>query len=473
MNFNLLMGVIKKYNNNDLELNKIRQAYDLANKLHKGQYRKNGDPYIIHPLNVAYILATLEADTDTIIAGLLHDTLEDTECTKEMIATEFNEHVALLVDGVTKIGKMNFKSNDEAMATNTRKLLNGITEDVRIIYIKLADRLHNMRTLQFMPTDRQLAIATETMEIFVPIAELLGFYSIKNELAELSLNYTNHNMLLWIKNALTKYNVEHYQSMQKTMYGIQQQLDKYNIDNKLCPRLMKTIEIYKKINRGLELSDIHNLYSIKVLVSTIDECYKSLGIIHSIYIPNNKYLKDYIGSPKPNKYQSIHTTVFGEDDNLIQARIRTYEMDRIARLGLLAYWQDKKISINEELRNNFDFFKSLIQINDSIHDDKAFLTQIKKEMLGTNINVYTPRGKIIELPQGSTIIDFAYHINEQLGNQMIAALVNGHLANNMSKELKDGDIVKIITGESGGPKGNWLSRCKTAVAKQYIKQYLQ
>ena len=335
-----LLKKVKDYNPNELEI--VRKAYDYANNLHSRQKRQSGEPYIIHPLNVAYILAEMHADRDTVCAGLLHDTLEDTNITKEDIAHDFNQNIANLVDGVTKLSKMNFSSKQDQNYANTRKIITSITEDVRIIIIKLADRLHNMRTLQFKSEFKQKENALETMEIFVPLAYYIGAYRIKSELEDLSLQYLKPEMYKKIREMKIEVEESSDMCLKEMLYKIQKLLNDKNIPNEIKVRTKNIYGIYKRLNEGYKLSDIHDLLALKVMVDEVENCYRVLGMIHNEYHPINDKFKDYICNPKTNMYRSLHTTVFGPDERLVQTQIRTFDMDKVASFGLVEYWDEQK-----------------------------------------------------------------------------------------------------------------------------------
>ncbi len=471
MNLDHLLDNVRIYNKSEEEIQMISKAYHYAKKLHSGQKRQSGEPYIIHPLSVAIILSEIEADTNTIVAGLLHDILEDTDVIKDDIAHDFNSNIAMLVYGVTKIGKINFYSKEDEIAGNTRKLLSGVTEDVRIVLIKLADRLHNMRTLEFKKPDKQKENALETMEIFVPIAYYLGCYRIKSELEDLSFKYINPEMYFELSKKVQKIESETHDDLHTMLTGIQAILNDNSIPNEIKARTKNIYGIYKRIQQGNKLHEIHDLLALKIIVDDIKNCYVALGQVHSLYPPVNGRMKDYLVQPKTNMYKSLHTTVFGKGEHLVQTQIRTFEMDKIASLGLTAYWQNPDVVMNDELRSRFQFFKSLLEINHSTSDNRRFLEEIKQEILGTNIYVYTPKGKVIELPAGSTPIDFAYKVHTDIGNSMVAAIINRNYSA-VNSTLENKDIVKIITNDmTFGPNKEWLEQCQTVLAKRKIKEF--
>ena len=470
---NNLIEILKEYNREEIE--DVKKAYEYADNLHEGQFRQSGEPYINHPLNVAYILAELHADKDTICAGLLHDTLEDTKVTKEDIAHDFNQNIANLVDGVTKLAKMNFSSKQDQNYANTRKIITSITEDVRIIIIKLADRLHNMRTLEFKSEFKQKENALETMEIFVPLAYYIGAYRIKSELEDLSLQYLKPDMYKRIKERKLKIEADSYYCLKEMLYKIGGLLTNKNIPNEIKVRTKNIYGIYKRLNEGHKLADIHDLLALKIMVDEVENCYKTLGIIHSEYYPVNDKFKDYICNPKTNMYQSLHTTVFGLDDRLVQTQIRTFEMDRVASFGLTAYWNAEKGKardlMQQDLKNKFQFFKSLAEINSMFGDNQQFVKQVKNELFSDKVYVYTTKGNIIELPKGSTPIDFAYKINTDIGNTMIGVFVNDEYVP-VDYILQNKDRVRIVTDDlSFGPREEWLDKVKTTNARRKINEF--
>ena len=473
MTIDKLLDVIREYNPNEVE--NIRKAYEFANELHKGQYRESGEPYIIHPLNVAYILAEMHADRDTVSAGLLHDTLEDTAATKEDIAALFNKDIANLVDGVTKISKMNFSSKEEQNLANTRKIITSITSDVRIIIIKLADRLHNMRTLEYKKEFKQKENALETMEIFVPLAYYIGAYRIKSELEDLSLMYLKKEMYQKIAEKKQEIEVNSKEYLQEMLLKIQKLLSDKSIPNEIKIRTKNIYGIYKQLNNGNKLSDIHDLFALKIMVDNVENCYRTLYLVHSLYHPINDKFKDYISNPKTNMYSSLHTTVFGPEERLIQIQIRTFDMDKIASFGLSTYWDiakgEARNIMQEDLKQKYQFFKSLVEINTMFKDNNEFVNQVKSELFSDKVYVYTTKGDIIELPRGSTIIDFAYKIHADIGNTMVAAIVNNEYVP-LNYELKNKDRVRIIIDNlSFGPRSNWIDIAKTSCAKKKIKEF--
>ena len=472
--FEQLIEKVSEYLSQE-EVEMVKKAYAYANNMHSDQYRENGEPYIVHPTTVAYILAEMHADTNTICAGLLHDTLEDTDASKEDIAYYFNQDVANLVDGVTKLAKMNFSSKQDQNVANTRKIITGITQDVRIIIIKLADRLHNMRTLQFKSEFKQKENALETLEIFSPLAYYIGAYRIKSELEDLSLKYIKPKMYGIIKEKKEKVELESESILKEMLYKIQTILNNKNIPNEIKIRTKNIYGIYKRLNEGQKMSDIHDLLALKIMVDDIDNCYRTLGVIHNEYHPLNDKFKDYICNPKTNMYRSLHTTVFGPDDKLVQTQIRTFDMDQVASFGLTAYWDflkgDARNVMQEDLKEKYQFFKSLVEINSMFGDNQQFVNQVKSELFSDKVYVYTTRGDIIELPKGSTVIDFAYKIHTDIGNTMVGAYVNDEFVP-VDYELKNKDRVRVITDNlSFGPRVEWMDKARTSLAKRKIKEF--
>ncbi len=465
---------VLKYNKNIDDLLMIERAYDFADYMHHGQVRQSGEDYITHPLNVAYILAQMNADTQTICAALLHDTLEDTKATYEEISIYFNEVIANLVDGVTKISKLNFSSKEDRVNANTRKIITGVMNDVRIIIIKLADRLHNMRTLGFKSEFKQKENAMETMDIFVPFAYYLGAYRIKSELEDLSFKYLYPNSYQRTCDIQRRVCGDSKHCLWQMYEMIDEVLSDKNIPHEIKVRTKNVYGIYKRLKAGHNISDIHDLLALKVMVDDTINCYQTLGLVHSKYRPINNKFKDYIANPKTNMYSSLHTTVFGEDDRLVQTQIRTFDMDKVASFGIVAYWNLKKNTrdvMQNDLKNKFQFYNSLVEINEAFSDNKEFVAKVREELFADKIYVYTTRGQVIELPRGSTAIDFAYKIQTDIGNMIIAAIVNDKLVD-ANYVLHNKDRVKIITDvKSHGPREEWLGDVQTTKARSRIKEF--
>ena len=475
VSYNDLMNNVRNYIENEKSLDMISKAFWCANKMHEGQKRQSGEDYIVHPLSVAFILSQMKADSDTICAALLHDTIEDTSMNKEKIANEFNQTIANLVDGVTKISKMNFSSKQQQIATNTRKIITSLEKDVRIIIIKLADRLHNMRTLEYKSEFKQKENALETMEIFVPLAYYIGAYRIKSELEDLSLRYLKPDMNQNLADKKSKLEDDNDACLKKMLYKIQSMLNEKNIPNEIKVRTKNIYGIYKRLSDGHKLSDIHDLFSIKIMVDEIENCYRTLYLVHKEYHPINDKFKDYICNPKTNMYQSLHTTVFAPNDRLVQTQIRTFSMDQIASFGLATYWDIMKGNAREimqqDLKDKYQFFKSLVEINTVFGDNQEFVSQVKSELFADKIYVYSSKGEIIELPKGATPIDFAYKIHTDIGNTMVAAIVNEEYVP-INYTLKNKDRVKIVVDNlSFGPREEWLDMAVTTRARKKIKEF--
>ena len=396
--FDDLIELVKTYNEEGID--SIKKAYDFADYLHDGQKRESGEPYIIHPLNVAYILAEMHADQDTICAALLHDTLEDTNTTKEEISNKFNPEISKLVDGVTKISKMNYESKQEHVNANTRKIITSIMDDVRIIIIKLADRLHNMRTLEYKNEFKQKENSIETLDIYVPLAYYIGAYRIKSELEDISLKYLKPDKYKNLSEKVKKIEEDSKPCLEEVLGTIKDILVDKDIPNEIKVRTKNIYGIYKKLEEGNRISDIHDLLSLKIMVDTIENCYLTLGNIHSKYNPINDKFKDYIFNPKTNLYRSLHTTIFAPNDRLVQTQIRTFDMDKVASFGLTTYWDINKGNARDEMQNDlkkeFQFYKSIRQIDKMFVDNDDFVTQVKEELLKSKkIYVYTPKGDLL------------------------------------------------------------------------------
>ena len=471
-----LIEKFKKYNNNEKDMDLIRRAYDYAEKKHFGQKRISGDDYILHPLNVALILTEISADAPCMAAALLHDTIEDSDATKEEIEKLFGSEVALLVDGVTKINKINFNSDSEASAAYQRKILVGLSEDVRVIIIKLADRLHNMRTLDVMSEEKQKKKAKETLEILTPVAHRLGIYKIKSELEDLSLRYLKPDAYFDIVEKLNQKKVERDAAVSKMMDEVSSLLKEHNIPHEIKGRSKSIYSIYNKLSKGNPFSDIYDILALRVFVDTEQECYIALGLIHSKYKPVPKRFKDYIAMPKTNLYQSLHTTVFGIDGELFEIQIRTYDMDKIAEYGIASHWsykehKDGAAASKDIMEQKLQIFRNIIELNEDSSTPEEFVSSVKKDILSSDvIYVYTPKGDVMELPEGSTPVDFAYKVHSEVGDRMIGAIVNDNIVP-LDYKLNNGDIIKINTNKASTPSKDWLSFVVTTGAKNKIRAY--
>ena len=457
----------------DEEIALVKNAYDFAAKVYFGNTRLTGDNYIDHPLNVAYILTDINADVDTICAALLHDVYKfDKDVNLEEV---FNKDINSLVVGVDKLQKLNFDLSTESSIAMQRKILVGLTNDVRVIIIKLAERLHDMRTLWVLSKEEQKAISEETIQVLTPIAHRLGMNKIKGELEDLSLRYYKPDIYFDIVDKLNQTKQQRDESVNKMINAVSEILNENGIKHTIKGRSKSIYSIYKKLDKGKKFSEIYDLLALRVFVDKETECYQALGVIHSKYKPMPKRFKDYIANPKTNMYQSLHTTVFGVDDFLYEIQIRTYEMDEVAERGIAAHYSYKeqgsnKLATKNNMENKLQFFRSIMELNNEATTDEEFVASVKQEFNST-IYVYTPRGDVIELPSGATPIDFAYKVHSGVGDKMVGAIVNDVLVP-LDYELKNEDVVKINTNKnSAGPSLEWVNMAKTAQAKNKIKAF--
>lgn len=475
--FDDFISKVKTYINDEQQISMIEHAYEFAANFHAGTYRLTGEDYIDHPLHVAYILTDIRSDYETLCAGLLHDVLEDTPVTKEEMEQEFGSVITSLVDGVTKINKLNFDSAEtSAQIATQRKILVGLCNDVRVIFIKLADRLHNIRTLWVHPEHKQKEKAKETLDILVPIAHRLGMNLWKSELEDLCLRYSKPDVYFGIVEQLNQSKAERDSVVNEMQKRVSDLLNENHITHEIKGRAKSIYSIYKKLDKGKKFSDIYDLLALRVFVTTEQECYQALGVIHSKYKPIPKRFKDYIAMPKTNMYQSLHTTVFGFDGYLFEIQIRTYEMDEIAERGIASHWSYKenggsnKQSAQNTMESKLQFFRSIMELNNEESNDEEFVKSITEEFKDT-IYVFTPNGDVIELPSGANPIDFAYRVHSKVGDQMVGAIVNGTIVP-LDYELNNNDIIKINTNKnSAGPSREWITMAKTTGAKNKIKAF--
>ena len=472
-----LIEKVSIYDNNEKDIEIIKKAYNYAYKKHFGQKRISGEDYIQHPLHVALILTEISSDKDTICAALLHDTIEDSSGTKEEITELFGKDVALLVDGVTKINKLHFASETEQMAANQRKILVGLSEDPRVIIIKLADRLHNMRTINVMSSEKQKRKSKENLEILTPVAHRLGIYKIKSELEDLSLRYLKPDVYFDILEKLNNKRRDLDESVSKMITEVSDLLNSHSIKHEIKGRSKSVYSIYRKLEKGRSFNDIYDILALRVFVDTKQECYLALGLIHSKYKPVPKRFKDFIAMPKTNMYQSLHTTVFGVDGKLYEIQIRTYEMDKIAEYGIASHWSYKENSdgrkaLKDSMEQKLQIFRSIIELNETANTPQEFINNVKHDVLINNsIYVYTPKGDVLELPKGATPVDFAYKVHSEVGNYMVNAIVNDNIVP-LDYKLKTGDIIKVNTNKnSKGPNKSWLKFVVTSQAKNKIKSF--
>ncbi len=470
-----LLEKVKTYIDNDEEVEKVKKAYEFAYEKHKGQYRKSGEEYIIHPLNVALILTDIYADISTLQAALMHDVLEDCDCTKEEMEDQFGKEVVFLVQGVTKLSKINFSTENEYLIEYYKKIIVGLSEDVRVIIIKLADRLHNMRTLWALPEAKQKIKAKESMEILAPIAHHLGIHKIKSELEDLSLRYLKPTVFYDIAEKLNKSKLERDKTVLEMQEIVSNLLTEHHITHEIKGRAKSIYSIYNKLNKGRKFSDIYDLHALRILVNTEQECYLALGIIHAKFRPLPNRFKDYVAMPKANMYQSLHTTVFGLDGYLFEIQIRTYDMDDVAENGIASHWaykenRDAKANMQSTTEQKLQFFKAIMDLSNDKLSSEEFVNSVKSEVLNNNIYVFTPKGDVIELPKGSTPIDFAYKVHTKVGETMVGAIVNNSIVP-LNYELQNNDIVKINTNKSSHPSKEWIQIVKSTHTKNKIRSY--
>ncbi|MBS5785632.1 MAG: RelA/SpoT family protein [Clostridia bacterium] len=460
----------------------IIKAYNYAKEKHGTQCRKSGEPYIIHPVQVAYILADIGLDEATICAALLHDVVEDTEVTHEDLVRDFGEEIATMVAGVTKLGELRYQaSTEERQVENYRKMFLAMGKDIRVIIIKLADRLHNLRTLKYLRRDRQIANAKETMELYAPLANRLGIYSLKWELEDLAFKYLYPEEYRELVEGIDKKREERLQFIEKIMDDIRGQLKKQKIEAEVTGRAKHLYSIYRKMKRDNKtLDQIYDLFALRILVNSVKDCYAALGVVHEMYSPMPGRFKDYIAVPKPNMYQSIHTTLLGEKGTPFEVQIRTWEMHRIAEYGIAAHWAYKEANYGKKgkqvvtvTKDKLAWLRETLEWQQDMKDPQEFLNTLKTELFEDEVYVFTPKGKILVLPRDATPIDFAYSIHEEIGNHMVGCKINSKMMPIITK-LQSGDIVEIMTSDSQkGPSRDWLKFIKTTKAKSKIQSWFK
>ena len=475
-----VLETVKKSNRRaDLKL--IKKAYEFAKDKHKDQLRRSGEPYIIHPIQVAYILSALGLDHSTICAALLHDVIEDTDVTLEDIAKEFSPEIAEMVDGVTKLSKLNYTSEQEQQVENYRKMFLAMGKDIRVILIKLADRLHNMRTLKYLTRDRQIANARETMDLYAPLANRLGMYSLKWELEDLSFKYLYPEDYRELVEGIDKKREERLKFIDQIMQEIKVELKKQKIVAEITGRAKHLYSIYRKMQRDNKtLDQIYDLFALRIIVNSVKDCYAALGVVHELYNPMPGRFKDYISVPKPNMYQSLHTTLIGPKGTPFEVQIRTWDMHRIAEYGIAAHWAYKEASFLGGKKANvtveedkLSWLRETLEWQKDMQDPQEFLNTLKTELFEDEVYVFTPKGKILVLPNGATPIDFAYAIHAEIGNHMTGCKINSKMMPIVTK-LKNGDIVEIVTSDkSKGPSRDWLKFIKSSTAKTRIQQWFK
>lgn len=467
-----ILSINPKY---DAEL--IGKAYDKGRTLHEGQLRKSGEPYFIHPINVAIILAQLGMDDATLIGGLLHDVVEDTEYTRDELVADFGEEIALLVDGVTKLGSIKFESKEEVQAENFRKMFLAMSKDIRVLIIKLADRLHNMRTIEYMKPEKIEEKCRETLDIYAPLASRLGIATVKFELEDIALKYLHPQEYKDLVEGVNKRMAQREETIKAVIDEIKESLDDMGLEYEIYGRAKHYYSIYKKMKfQKKQLDEIFDLIAVRVIVNTVKECYAVLGIVHTMWKPIPGRFKDYIAMPKPNMYQSLHTTVISDNGDPFEIQIRTHEMHQIAEYGIAAHWKYKEGDTSG--RSSADdiklaWLRQSLEWQQDLNDPKDFLETMKMDLFATQVFVFTPRGDVIELPAGSTPLDFAFKIHSAIGCKCVGAKVNGKMVT-IDHTLQNGDIVEIVTSaNSSGPSVDWLKIAKSSNARNKIRSWLK
>lgn len=474
--FNEIKQTLVEQNRSDEDIAQIEQAYLFAKKLHDGQYRVSEEPYIIHPVEVAKILVALKADTNTVIAALLHDVLEDTDTPPEEIEKNFSKDVLNLVQGVTKLGKLQFKSTEERQAENFRKMFIAMANDVRIIFLKLADRLHNMRTLNFMTAIKQQRIAQETLDIFAPLANRLGIGKIKAELEDLSLRYLHPEKYYEIAQLVSQKKAERELTVNLLIDKISQDVKNSGINAQITGRAKHYYSIYSKMQRlNIAFHDLYDITAVRVIVDSEKECYEVLGLVHSQFKPIPGRFKDYIAMPKGNLYQSLHTSVIGPRSKPLEVQIRTWEMHEVAEYGVAAHWRYKEKGSQKADNQSdvqFSWMRKLVEYDQDLTTAKEYVDSVKLDIFSNQVFCFTPNGDVFDLPQNATPVDFSYRVHTDVGHKTVGALVNGRIAQ-LDTKLKNGDIVEILTSKQPAPRLDWLNFVVTKQASQKIKQWFK
>ncbi|MBI4925821.1 MAG: bifunctional (p)ppGpp synthetase/guanosine-3',5'-bis(diphosphate) 3'-pyrophosphohydrolase [Bdellovibrio sp.] len=457
----------------DAKIELVKKAYSFAEKAHRGQLRSSGEPYMIHPVDVAQTLADLKLDIASIVTGLLHDTVEDTHATLEEIEKEFGHEITELVDGVTKLSKMAFKTSEEKQAENFRKMIVAMAKDIRVILVKLADRLNNMRTLEHLPPHKQQAIAQETLDIYTPISNRLGMSWIKTELEDLCLRFLHPDVYYKLAQKIARTKKEREKHIEQITELTQEKLKEYDVQATIAGRAKHFYSIYKKMERRkTEFEQVFDIVAFRILVDNITECYKALGVIHATYKPIPGRFKDYIAMPKTNGYQSLHTTVVGPYGDRVEIQIRTHEMNQTAERGIAAHWKYKEGKFDARSKENVDWVNRLLEWQKDLDDPNEFLETVKIDLFAEDVFVFTPKGEVKQLSFGATPLDFAYAIHTDVGHKCVGAKVNGKIVP-LKHRLKSGDTIEIITSSSQTPSKDWLKIVKSSRAKAKIRAYIK
>ena len=467
------LNTILEYNSKyDIDL--IGRAYDVAEEMHRGQLRKSGEPYLIHPMAVAEILADLGMDEETIIAGLLHDVVEDTPYTSEELASDFGDEVELLVDGVTKLGSLKFESKEERQAENLRKMFLAMSKDIRVLIIKLSDRLHNLRTINYMTHDKIIEKCRETLDIYAPLAARLGIYAMKMELEDIALKFLEPEAYYDLAEQVSQRKGEREDAINNVVDKIRSSLEEIDINFDIYGRSKHFYSIYKKMKyQHKNLDEIFDLMAVRIIVDSIRDCYAVLGLVHTMWTPIPGRFKDYIAMPKPNMYQSLHTTVMGESGKPFEIQIRTYEMHRIAEYGIAAHWKYKEGITSDKEEVKLSWLRQALEWQKDVKDPKEFMESLKMDLFSSQVFVFTPQGDVIELPAGSTPLDFAFKIHSDVGCKCVGAKINGKMVT-IDHILENGDIIEIITSpNAAGPSIDWLKIAKSSSARNKIRQWLK
>jgi GTP diphosphokinase / guanosine-3',5'-bis(diphosphate) 3'-diphosphatase len=451
----------------------LMRAYQLADAAHEGQRRASGESYIEHPLAVAAILAELEMDRQTISAAILHDVVEDTSVTSEQVASEFGEEIATLVEGVTKLTRIPYQSKEDAQVENLRKMFMAMAKDIRVIIIKLADRLHNMRTLSSLPASKQQAIAHETLDIYAPIAHRLGIWKIKWEIEDICLRYIDPESYREIVERVAKTRHEREADVEEAIARLRRDFKELKINAEVHGRPKHFYSIYSKIKKGRDFSTIYDLTAIRIIVDTVKDCYAALGAVHAMWTPLPGRFKDYIAMPKPNMYQSLHTTVVGPTGEPLEIQIRTWEMHRTGEYGIAAHWRYKEGGKADQFENKLSWLRALLEWQKDMRDSRVFMENLKLDLFDSQVFVFSPRGDVFSMPAGGTPLDFAYAVHTDVGNHCVGAKVNGRIVP-LDYQLNNGDICEILVNKSSArPSLDWLSIVKTSSAKHKIKQWFR